>query len=50
MQCNCGGETAERTVQKDYKIVVEYRSCTSCGRVLITKDIREGDDGASAAD
>ena len=40
MQCNCGAETTERTVQRDLKIVMEYQRCPACGRVLITRDDR----------
>lgn len=42
MQCNCGGETVERTVTKNYEPIVWYLQCRSCGRCLITKGARGG--------
>jgi len=47
MQCNCGGETVERKVQRKHKIVCLYDACTACGRIAIfweTDDWREKDE------
>lgn len=40
MQCSCGGVCIDRTVVEKSVIVVEYKRCVACGRVLITKDTR----------
>jgi hypothetical protein len=40
MQCSCGGETTERTIQRDKKIVMVYQICKSCGRLVSTSDTR----------
>ena len=32
MQCSCGGETKEHLVTENYKTVLVYDQCASCGR------------------
>jgi len=32
MQCSCGGETKEHRVTENYKTVLVYDQCASCGR------------------
>jgi len=33
MQCSCGGEASEHSVQRNLKIVAEFAECRACGRV-----------------
>lgn len=32
MQCSCGGETREHKITENYKTVMVYDQCESCGR------------------
>jgi len=32
MQCSCGGETREHKITENYKTVMVYDQCASCGR------------------
>ena len=47
MQCSCGGSTVDRvsnTKQEDGgRLVIHWKECTGCGRVLITNREKIGE-------
>ena len=40
MQCKCGSELKERTVQRKLMVIAHYKECPQCTRVLISKASR----------
>lgn len=43
MQCSCGGQTVDRTVTENKKVVTQYVACADCGRVGMVRDVRNLD-------